>query len=182
MLELLYEHPLIIGLAGAAAAGLAIFMWVQTGRKEGLIAGLVCLVLTMGLVLISWNVVTDRERITSLLDEVAAALQVNDHEAVFSYIHPNAVVGVQRARGELPRYVFSEARVTRVRDISVNRQTTPPTAIAEFMVVVNVAFQGMQQKLPRLVRVYFMERDGRWMVRDYEHASPTASGFANEPQ
>lgn len=181
MLELLYEHPLMIGLGGAAATGLAIFLWVQTGRKEGLIAGLVCLILTVGLVLISWNVVTDRERITLLLDEVAAALQINDHEKVFSYIHPNAVEGVQRARGELPRYLFTEARVTRVREINVNRQTTPPTANAEFMVVVNVGFQGMQQKLPRLVRVYFMLRDERWMVRDYEHASPTTSGFANEP-
>jgi hypothetical protein len=180
MLELLYEHPLIIGLAGGAATALAIFIWVQAGRKEGLIAGVVCLVLTVGLVLLSINIVTDRERITQLLDEVAAALEVNDHEKVYSYIHPNAVEGVQRARGELPRYVFSEARVTRVREIVVNRQTTPPTAIAEFTVVVNVGFQGMQHKVPRLVRVYFMLRDDRWMVRDYEHTAPNTSGFADE--
>ncbi len=182
MLEILNEHPFIIGICGVFVTGVAIFLWLQTARKEALIAGCIAFIITAGLVLLSINLITDRERITLILDEVAVALKANDHDRVFSYIHPNAVDAVRRAEAELPNYAFTDARVTRIRDIKINNATTPPTAIAEFTVVVNVNTQGMQYNGPRLIRVYFMQRDGRWLVRDYEHTAPTASGFPDEPE
>ena len=177
MRELLFEHPLMIVVGGIALAGLAIFLWVQTAKKEMLYGGIVLLVLTALLAAVSLQVVTDRERIIQILDEVAVALENNDYETVYAAIHPNSQEGVQRAKAELPNYTFKEARVTRVREISVNRDSTPPTAIAIFTVVVDVAANGQSYRVPRLVKIYFRERDGRWLVHDYEHTHPTGQGF-----
>ena len=177
MLDLLYESPVIVAMVGTALTGLLVFFWIQSAKRAVLVAAMLCGLLSVGMVVMSVNVVTDRERILLILDEVADALEENNHEVVFGYIHPNAVAAVQRARSELPAYAFSEARVTRVRELSVNKGTVPPTAMVEFTVVVNVALQGMQYRGPRLIRIYMMQSDGRWLVRDYQHTAPTAAGF-----
>lgn len=180
MLEFILEHPLMLALAGAAAVGLAVFIWLQTAHRAALQASIALGLLTIVLVVLSLQVETDREAIRRTLDEVADALERNDFEFVYSYMHPNAEAGVQRARGELPNYTFSEARVTRVKEIQVNHTTTPNTAIAEFNVFVKVGTQGQSFNVPRFVKIYFMKRGERWMVRDYEHFEPTA-GFRNTP-
>ena len=79
---------------------------------------------------------------------------------------------------ELPNYQFEEARVTTVKEISVNLETTPPTAIAEFNVAVSISNNGARIPVRRFVKVYFMKKDGKWMVRDYEHFD-AAAGFSN---
>ena len=180
MQELLFEQPLIIGVGGCALVGMAVFFWLQSAHKAALFSAIGMGVVTLILVFVGIQIQTDRERIRVILDEVAGALKINDRERVYGYIHPNAVEGVQRARDELPRYEFSEARVTRVKEIVVNKSTSPHTAIAEFNVFVELSVQGQNFKVPRFVKVYFMQRDGEWLVRDYEHYEPTM-GFKNTP-
>ncbi|MEZ6137905.1 MAG: hypothetical protein R3C53_23705 [Pirellulaceae bacterium] len=169
MLEIWFEHPVMLAVGGAALVALAGFFWMQTGHKAALYSTVALAAVTIVMLIVSLQVVTDRERIEKILADVAAAVQANDHEKCYSYIHPSAVEAMQRAKSELPRYVFSEARITNVRDIAVNSGTKPPTALAEFTVVVNLQFQGQRIKVPRLIKAYFMKHEDRWLVRDYEH-------------
>lgn len=175
-----FESPLLIGVWGAAVAGIAGYVWTQTGHKAAFYSGLGAILLTVILVLVNLQVETNRERIRSVVDSVATALDNNDHTKVFQFIHPNAAEGIARAKAELPRYTFEEARVTRIKSLEVNTQTTPPTAIAEFNVYCEIETQGQKFRVPRFVVVYFMLKDDRWLVHDYEHYEPTA-GFRDTP-
>ena len=184
MQALLLENPLVPLIVGLCVAAIAIVIWTQVDQRQiqrfSIATAIVTLLVTVLLVVISLQVETDREEIESTLHRVADALQRNDFETVYTYIHPNAAEGLQHAKAELPRFKFSDARVTRIKDIIVNYDTQPKTAIAEFNVVVDISFEQYSGRAPRFVRAYFMERDGRWLVRDYEHFEASA-GFRNLP-
>ena len=178
MSQLLFENAWMLAAFGLTASLVAGFLWLQTAHSAGFYTAAVCLAITVLLTLVSLQVETDRERIRKVLSDVAEKLRENDHPAVLRFIHPNAVDGLQRAKSELYRFTFREARITRVKSIEVNDRTPPPTAIAEFNVIVRVERDGyaVGGRIPRFVRVYFMQRDDRWLIQDYEHFEPS-QGF-----
>ncbi len=176
MVQLFLESPIVLGVGGLCAAGLAGFFWTQTGNKPAGWTAIALLLLTLGLVALSVQIETDQEKITSMLHNVASGLQRNDHAYVIRHIHPEASATVQRAKTELPRYKFSEARVTRIKAITVDATRKPETAVAEFNVVVALTFDGYSGQVPRFIKLYLAKSDGVWLVRDYEHSEPTA-GF-----
>jgi heme exporter protein D len=180
MQELLFESPVMITLCGLFTAGLAAFSWTQIGHKALLWSAVGLALATALLTLVSVQVVTDREQLTQTLNDVANALQRNDHQYVFAQIHPNAAATVRQAKAELPNYHFTEARVTRIKSIVIDSAQKPESAVAEFNVRVTVKLRDMErgQPIPRFVKVYFAKQDGRWLVRDYEHADPRA-GFTD---
>ncbi len=184
MQSFFFESPFLLGIVGGFLSAVAIVVWTQLpdakGQRIALSSALLFSAMTIGLVLLSMWIETDQEKIESTLHRVAAALESNDHPLVYSYIHPNATEGIQHAKGELPRYKFNDARVTRIKEIQVVPDSVPPTAIAEFNVVVNVDIGNNNGRAARFVRVYFMQRDDCWLIRDYEHFEPTA-GFRNLP-
>jgi hypothetical protein len=178
--EFFFENPVTPGILGLLAVGIAAFVWTQTGHKAALYTILALAALTLVAVIINLQVVTDRERIRQIMNEVAAALRNNDSDTALSYIHPNAAGPLQRAKREFSRIKFEEARITGVKEIAVNPLTKPPTAIAEIYARVKATVGSYKGSTVRFVRVYFMQRDGRWLVQDYQHYEPTA-GFRDTP-
>lgn len=174
------ENPVMVGVCGLVLVVAAALFWTQTGTRVALYVAGGAAAVTLILVMVGIQVETDRERIQRTIDEVATALSRNDYERVYNYIHPGAAAGVARAQAELPNYKFSEARVTRMKSIVVNRNSPPPTAIAEFNVAVTIEFQGQRIPVRRFVKAYFMLEGQRWLVSDYEHFEPTAA-FKDEP-
>lgn len=164
-----FENPLWLGICGAFVTIVAVVLWVQTGTRSAAVSAVVACLLTILLVLVSLRVETDREKLIRTINAVAEAVESNDLERVLRHVSPNATQGLRRARQELPQYTFREARMTRLKSILVNRNSTPPTAIAEFSVIVDVGAGGSGTRIPRFVKAYFIEDAGRWLVRDYEH-------------
>lgn len=179
MESVLFESPVWLGMVGFACAGVAGYFWSQTGSRPALVTAVVLAVLTTIAVMVNIAVDTDRETISKLLDSAAAKVQANDHDAVLAYLHPAAGDAVQRAKAEMSRLEFTEARVTRIKDISVNWDNSPPTALAEFNVVAKVSTQGFAGTVPRFVKLYFHYKDDRWLVVDYEH-SAASDGFKRD--
>ncbi len=175
MVQFALESPLMVGLCGLVIVVGAALLWTQSGSKAALIVSGAAGIFTLITVLVGIQIETDRERIQRTIEEVAAALSKNDQQRVFSYIHPAATEAVARAKSELPNYKISEARVTRLKSIAVNRKSTPPTAIAEFNVAVTIEMQGQRAPVRRFVKAYFMLQGERWLVNDYEHFEPTAA-------
>lgn len=182
MREFLFESPVLLGVVGLTLAGIAAFIWTQAreaaARKAAFYSMLCLIVMTIVMTLVNIQVKTDQEQIRSMLHMIGAALEKNDLATVFAYIHPNATETSDRARAELPRYRFSDARVTRIKRVEINPSTVPRTAIAEFNVVAEFSVHDTKLRGGRFVRVYLMEKDNRWLARDYEHFEPTA-GFRN---
>lgn len=176
MVQLLLESPTTIGIVGLCAAGLAGFFWTQTGQKAAAWLAIGLLILTLGLIAMSVLVETEQEKIRRMLHDVAGALERNEHDFVLSHIHPNASATVQRAKSELSRYTFTEARVTRIKAITIDGTRKPETAVVEFNVVVAMDIEVLRRGMPLFVKIYINKHDGRWLVRDYEYSEPTA-GF-----
>lgn len=170
------ESPLLLGASGCLIVSLAVFLWIQTAHRAALYGAFAALAATIVLVLLSIQIETPREQIEKTIQEVADAVENNRVEEVLEYLHPGAVVGRRHVEQEMPRYKFTEARVTRMHSIAVNHATNPPTAIAEFNVIVDVSAHGQSARVPRFVRAYFTYSDGKWLVNDYEYDNATA-GF-----
>ena len=134
MQGIFFESPWFLGAIGTVSAFLAGFGWVQTGNKYLGYAGIGLVLLTALATFINFQFETDRERISGILHDAAGAVKRNDFPELFKHLHPNAPEA-NRVRQELPRFEFSYARVSRIRDIQINHDTNPPTAIAEFTAV-----------------------------------------------
>lgn len=170
MTELFFESPVTLGVLGAVLAIMALVVWIKGGYLAALYTALGLILLTVALVLLSIRVETDREAITSVLDDVADAVQRNDLPAVLEHILPSAATSLRRAKTEFPTYHFTEARITGIKGIEVDR--TRHSAIAEFYVVVSLDANGNQVSGYReFVRAYFVQRDDKWLVNNYEHFS-----------
>ena len=180
MREILLEQPLTVGITGGALAALALVVWYQTRQKPILYAALGLVVLTIAAVSLSLQIETDRERIRSILTQTANNLETGDYEAVYAAIHPNAAENLLRAKRMLPTLKFEDARITTVKDISINHTTKPATAVAQFNIAAKIAAFGRVTQVRQFVKAYFMERDGKWLVRDIEYFEPTA-GFRHTP-
>lgn len=168
MTELFFESPVTLGVVGGLFVIMALVVWIKAGYSAALYTAIALLLLTIVLVVVSIRIRTDRELIKWVLDDVAAAVQRNDLPTVLKHILPSAADSVRRAKNEFPSYHFTEARITGIKGIEVDN--TRQTAIAEFYVVVSLDANGNQVNGYRaFVRTYFVKRDGKWLVNNYEH-------------
>jgi hypothetical protein len=170
MTELFFESPVTLAVTGIVFVVMALIVWIKAGYSAALYTAIGLVIATIALVLLSLQIQTDREAVQSVLDNIASAVQRNDISEVLSYIHPSATEGVRKAESEFPNYHFTEARITGIKSIEVDNRTQPPSAIAEFYVAVSASANGMQANgIRRFVRTYFVKRDGKWLVHDYQH-------------
>lgn len=170
MTALLAEQPLIASLIlGTLAVGL-IYGWLQTGKKGAAVAGLVAALLIPVAWVIASKWETDRERLKSLIYEIADAVERNDHERAVSVIG-DAKTQAQ-ARQELSHWTFHLARVNSIRSIDIIEGTFPLEAdvVMSAKVDVSQANGGMRNiRVPRLLILKFEKTDQDWVVTDYRH-------------
>jgi hypothetical protein len=175
--DFLFENEIAIGVVGLALSVLVGFVGLRVGQLKAVYAAVGLGLLTAILCGLSVWIETDREQIRRTMNEIANALRENDHPKVISFFHPNATMGLQQVQGELPQYEFLDARVTRVRQIAINNTTQPPTAVSEFLAAIEVKLKNPSlyngpRDARRFLKVYWMKKDDRWLVRDYEHFEP----------
>ena len=174
MSEFLFEDPVTLGVTGMAFTLVAAITWIKGGYSAALYSALAFFLLTIVLLILNLQVTTHREEVQDVISQVAAAVKRNDLEGVLKYVHASRSAALNRAKAELPNYHFSEARITGIKQIEINSETNPPSAIAEFNVAVDVTahnqpFTGIR----RFVRCYFLRTGDKWLVSDYEHFEPT---------
>jgi hypothetical protein len=172
----LLESPLTIaglGIALIFAIGIA---WTTTGRQELLYALAAAVVFLFAGLIMERLIVTDREKIEATLYEIARDVKKNDHRRIVGHIHSSAAAIKQKAQAELPKYTFTDFRITRISSIDVDRSADPPSAVAEVNVVGGGSFHehGIEMDhVARWVKLHFLrEKDGRWTVVDYDHDDP----------
>lgn len=160
--------------------------WSRTGRREWLfvLAGIVVLMVA-GLI-VDRLIVTDREAIEATLAQIARDVQSNNLRAVSRHIYFGAASELkQRVESEMPNYHFEECRITRIHKVEIDAGTDPRSAVVEFNVVASGTFKQAGMELTDTVRRWIRlqmvrEKDGRWAVQDYKHASPERMMF-DEP-
>jgi hypothetical protein len=168
--SLLAEQPLLVSLMLGTLGGGLIYGWLQTGKRQAAIAGLVFL----GLIPIAWIVAakwqTDREQIESLIYEIADAVEQNDHERALKVIGDSQTK--TRARQELSYWTFHLARVNRLRSIDIIKGTYPLEADVDMSVKVDVSHVGGRIRDTRVARrliLKFEKSEDGWVVTEYQH-------------
>jgi hypothetical protein len=170
-----FESPIYLGICGLLIVVIAVVAWVNTANKYALWTAAGALIATALLLLIEHNVITYREEIVARLDEVADHLENNRRDEAISAIHPAADNAIQMARAELPKYQFSEARVTSIHSLEIDAQTKRPRAVVEFNVIVALTVDGQEYRVPRYVKVTLYRENDKWFVFDYAHSDPMAA-------
>ena len=172
-MKTILENPLGIGIFGAVITGLLVVVAKQLGDRRAIHAAFATAVVTLVLCIVSMNIETEQEKLTRTIYEVAAAVRANDHNRALSYMHPNATPATQRAKSEISRFKFNEAKVTSIKSVLINDSTKPPTATTEFIATMKVtgdeSYYGMKGGGVRLLIVTWVKQGDRWLIHDYEH-------------
>ena len=182
---LLAEQPLLVSLMLAAVAAALIYGWLQTGKRAAAILGLVAVLLIPAAWGVAENWVTPRERIEQLIYEVADAVEANDHQRALQVIGDPATRA--RAANELDRFVFDQAKVTKIESIKLIEGSYPPEADVDLNARVTVSDKsGTVSNYPvvrRLLLKMQQSDDGDWTVVEYQHMPITGQldAFSTRP-
>lgn len=172
MYTLVAERPILLSLILLALAAAVAFVWVQVGKPFLMyLAGLILLLVPIG-IYASIVLETDRESLTRTIREVAAAVESEDYERVYSFIDPQAKEALRLAQMELPSYEFTSARVTAFREFDIRNDLDPTQAIVELVANVIVSSRTAnfgQARVVRVVIIKFRKTGDQWKAVEYTH-------------
>lgn len=186
MADLIAERPMVVSILLFAITTSLIYGWLQTGKRQAAWAALVPLVLVPVAHWVAAEWETDREKIQTLLYELADAVEGNEIErAVRAIGDPDMQA---RARSELQRYRFQMASINKIRNIHFIEGSYPPEADVELSVKVDVSDNGGRFQNVRVLRLLVLRmvfKNERWSIIDYRHFPITgqpdaASQFSNQ--
>ena len=168
MITMIAERPIMVAIALLVIGLAVLFAWLQSGRRELLITAAVVLVLIPMEFVVAAKWKTDREAIREMIHETASLVERNDFDGAIEVIADEKYR--RMASMELPRFQFSEARMTGERSITVDPSGGTTTAEADINVRVKVAAGGMgEMTIPRRLVLDLEKFDDDWMVVGYRH-------------
>jgi hypothetical protein len=179
MMSLLFEQPYWIGGIGIVVTIVLFVSWIQSGTIHWLKAAAGTAVITALLLGLNLWILTDRERIQSMLYESAEFLEKNQVEKVRALVHPNATERVKRTAEWIETVKFSRVTITKIHAIEVDR--TNNRAEVRLNVVVGGSVGQYSGRGPRWARVRLEERNGNWLVVEIEDGDPTTE-YVNTPR
>jgi ketosteroid isomerase-like protein len=182
MYSIIAEQPILLTVIFGLLSFALAYSWVREGNKWLGIAAIVFFLLIGVAWLLAWTLETDEERIRLMIEDFAADVQANDHDAVYGAIHLDRPDILARAKQELPNYEFSRARVGGYNKIKLLPGTKPSEAVVDLIASVTVSSRGgmfKDQRVARKLLLYLRETDQGWKVIDYAHRAPV--GGATDP-
>ncbi len=167
------ENPWKFVIGGALVEIGLVIALVKSGRGFWLawIGGVA--IVAAGLILVERLIVTEREQVEITLYDAAEAVEKNDINAVMKFIAP-AAPRREELRARLPRYHIEKVSIKNDLKITVNDKTSPPSATAEFHVVVTGGDRGGNAhdvSLPFYFVVFFERDKDRWLINGYDERS-----------
>ena len=156
----LLENPMpLVYVSVVVAAGLLVAL-VKTGRAKLIWAIAGVLVVTAIVVLVSWLVETDREKIATTLERGAQAVENNDLDGFLAFVAPDSRIA-REARSQLPRLRFTKVSI--IDEPKIDVQGNDAKAAFNVVVVVNGLRGG------RFVTLFFRRFGDRWLAVEARH-------------
>lgn len=167
----LFEDPTMIIVAGVIIEAVLAAALFVTGRGKLLLYMAGVLAVTGGLVLVERLVVTDRERIEAVIDDLADAIETNDGDRVVAHISPANRSLRTEAKSRMKRGNIQEVRLVDNPEIRVEELSDPPVARARFAVL--LVAHGF--RLPQEIELWFRMEDGQWRIFKYKNHGMAAA-------
>ena len=167
------ENPIplfILGLIAQIILGIA--LW-QTGRGWIVWVMIALALVSIGLIGAEIVLISPKEEVTDTLDELAAALETNDHSKVLAFIAPEASAMRADAARRLKEVKISEATVTGNLQIKFDPPPDPSKPIATATFIGRFKAKLLKETTPydnALLRfkVHFRKENGKWLVTGYD--------------
>lgn len=171
------ETPLPTLIIGGLTLAILIGGWMQTQRRELILAIGAVVVIIVGLFVLERSIVTDREAVEATIFAIAREAEANDVPALARRFHSSASHHRDRLEVELVLYQVNEVNIpynplAPNLKIEVDRRTVPPSAVARFncnVVISDRAGVMKEVRVPRHIVATFLWEDGEWRCSDYEH-------------
>ena len=170
-----FENPARLALSGIALLATCLWMARTTGRRPWYVATFAIMCLGCALLFVERQVVTLREAINGVLNEIADDLQTNDVERVLRHVSPTRTDLQRQTRQWLPRYRIHQARVKSNLQVDRVPEGNGNIVRARFNAVFLVSeTRGEIRNLlsPWYFIVDFAAEDGTWRVVRYERHDP----------
>lgn len=166
-------HSIMIGLIATFAFGL---LWITS--KRSIFAGLAAcsLFLMVGAIVVERVIVTDKEKVSEMLDQLADAVRTNNEAELLSKISDRAPEVEESARSHLNHWEIDYCSITWKEDAAIDASASPPETNVRFSAFIRAHENGeggleggdvVGVKL-RLQK----EADGEWRVVDYSLYNP----------
>jgi len=173
----LLEEPMVICFVAILLLVPLVIAFVQTGRLGVLFATMGVLLIVIGLLIVEYVVVTEKESVEIALNKISFDLMSNDLDAILRHVDPLATKIVQRAKANLPRVEIHDVKITSRVEVKMLRlRGMRPKATAEFYGVIQGSDlgRGVQNYEYRRMFVVTMIRDEdtRWLVVDLQERNP----------
>jgi hypothetical protein len=168
----LAENAVPIWAGGAVLLTFALVLYLQTRGRAALVAMLIVVLATGGLLVVERLIETPREAVERTLDELAAAIEANDLPGVLAFIAPTATEVRSDAETLMPLVTVEKARVLGSPEVEIDATTQPATATVKCQAMVNVVVKQNGMKGPYMDRetIHFIQSDGRWLIESYTPA------------
>lgn len=162
----------ILWLGVAVQAILAVIL-VQTRRGVTLVAMMLVLLVTAALLAFEWLIVTDVEKIKSVLDEAAAALEGDDLAELVRHIatSPAGMALRRELEARLERVKVTVAKIASTPQVTINEFVVPRAATATFLGrVAGNDRTSLAEDVQHVGRysISLIQQDNEWKVSGYE--------------
>lgn len=143
--------------------------------RRVLVIGIMAAVLALlgGVYLIDYLVVTDREEVEAALDEIIVAVADNDQARVLKAIAPDASKLQGQATALMKIVKVESIGIVSGPQIVVNQLMSPPSATAEFSVMVRGKYGNFPGQQLVEVELQFDRIDDEWKATRASYESPT---------
>ncbi len=182
MYDLIAENPYVITAMLAFCSLSSFGIWVKTGNRPAVSIGLLLLAVIPVFLWLEQNLVTDKEVLRTVIQELAEAAERGEYEKIYARIDENTGNALASVKAELPRYRLSNARITGYRELTVRSDLSPPEALADFTAVATLGGPGgmHSDSVPRRVRLVFRKFGSEWKIVGYQHLPPVGKtdGYA----
>lgn len=165
----LVEDPLPIIVAVVLIQFVLVVVLYQTGRGVVLVAMAAVLVLGLVGLAIEWVVVTDRERVSDQLQELATAVERGDVQRVLASIDPQAAPVRADAQQYMDRFEIDSARL-HLLSLHINQVTNPATARVRVRIAASgrdLRGQSPWERFVRTIELELREENERWVIHSY---------------
>jgi len=126
--------------------------------------------------LIDYAIETPTETLQKRVRQLARHVRQNDVTGALTYFDPSLELVCNRMQREMPQYDFSLCNVTGSPTVKFTNETRT-RATVKFVVAFNLEIQGTRQMGLRGVTLEFRKtHDGKWLVTNYRHYHPYATG------
>lgn len=170
------EDPWPLLVMGLTLQAMLLVAFFQTRRGLFLAGMLVAGLTSGGLFIAERMIVTEREEVELVLQEVADALVRDDRQGVLDRISPYATHVRAQAEGAMRIFRVTNAKIGNDLVITLNQLTSPPSATAIFLGRLDVESRlgGYQQPVVRRFTLTFSQEEDGWYIANYEHRGTMA--------